>query len=156
MSSHRLGACPHCRGWGQPAQSHPALAGNWNSVNLEALLLFHPVPAFVLSLGAHGARKSLNSLTELLSTSFFSLIPTPCPFQGLFSTSWGFHLPRFWHAALLSSPAWWPSFPNDLMRSLGSLGPPCSPASVGMGKPPSPQEYTVPLCPCSHALFLMP
>ena len=117
--------CPH-RGWGQariagaggtswqPAQSHPALAGSWDSVSPGLCCFSSSANLCPLPGGSWGQEITEFPHWAAFHQFFSSLIPTPCPFQGLFSTSWGFHLPRFWHSALLSSPLLqWPSFPAD-------------------------------------------
>lgn len=154
--------CPH-KGWGQariagaggtswqPTQSHPALAGSWDSVSPGLCCFSSSANLCLLPGGSWG-----QEITEFPSLScfppvFFQPHSNSMPFPRAVFHQLGLSSPQV--LALcppVQSPPALAFLPRRWMRPLGSPGPPCSPASVGNGRPPSSQEHTVPLRP-GHA-----
>lgn len=154
VSLHRLGGVPALQGLGQPAQSHPALAGGWDSVSPGLCCFSSSASLCRLPGGSWG-----QEITEFPSLSFFPPVffqphSNSMPFPRAVFHQLGLSSPQVLaRCPPLQSPAAVAFLPCRSDEISGLRRPtllPCSPAHVGNGKPPSPQEHTVPLHP-GHA-----
>ena len=150
------GACPCCRGWGQPAQSHPALAGGWDSVSPGLCCFSSSASLCPLPGGSWG-----QEITEFPSLNFF-----PPVFFQPHSNSMPFPRAVF-HQLGLSSPQVLARCPPLQSPAAVAFLPCRSDEISGLRRPtllPCPcGEWKDPITPGAHStssswshLFLMP